>query len=85
MLKLIFWLIVIYVLFRLSARFLFPILVKHYLKQFQKKFYSQNDNFSSSKKIKNKINIPRNVKNSKPPSSDFGEYVDFEEINNDKK
>jgi len=85
MLKLIIWLIVIYIFFRLSARFLLPFLVKHYLKKFQKKFYSQNGNFSENNGKRNRINIQRTNDKSKKSNSNFGEYVDFEEINNENK
>ncbi len=82
-LRVLFILIIVYYVFRLLVRFVFPFLVKRYLNNFQKKFYDANPhldpNQSTSKdgevKVKRKSSDDRKGK-----TDDFGEYIDYEEI-----
>jgi hypothetical protein len=59
--------------------------LKYYIKQFQKKFYSNYNSSIDNNKTKRKIHISRLKNKTEKFESDFGEYVDFEEINNDNK
>lgn len=78
----IFWLIIIYYAFRLLIRYAFPFLIRYFLKRSQKNYY---ENHQKSNKKEGEINIdyvpPKNKKDKK---NNFGEYIDYEEINNSK-
>lgn len=50
------------------------------MKNVQKKYQRNFDNTSAKKKKKGKINIDHIPKDKKKKDDDFGEYVDFEEI-----
>ncbi len=80
LLKIIFIFILIYYFFKLIARYLFPWLLKRYMKNFQNKFHQNTDNTSAKKKKKGEVNIDHIPKDKKKKDDDFGEYVDFEEI-----
>ena len=81
MFKFIFWLIVIYLLFRLLVRFVFPFLVRYFVKKSQDKFYEQNPNIRKKKEGEINIDyIPDKNKKEKKCKPDEGEYVDYEEL-----
>ncbi|MBN2747502.1 MAG: DUF4834 family protein [Bacteroidales bacterium] len=82
-LRVLFILIIVYYVFKLLVRYVFPFFVKRYLSNFQKKFYESNPhldpNQTTSKdgevKVKRKTSDDRKGK-----PDNFGEYVDYEEI-----
>ena len=73
------FIIILYILFRLLGMYLLPWAVKRYLKNFEKKFYKQNNTYPY-KKNGIEINYNENTRNKKNLNIDnIGEYVDFEE------
>lgn len=82
--KLLIFIIVVYVVFRLSARYLFPYLLKRYVKKMQSKFYEQNgktppDDYNKSTQTRSKvtINYPGRKKHF---DIDDIDYTDYEEV-----
>jgi hypothetical protein len=87
MIRIILTFILIYLIFRLLTAYVFPWLVRWYLKRFQKRFYRDNPWFAEQQRRKQQREDEVHV-SGKPPQSkkaDLGEYVDFEEIKEDKK
>lgn len=81
--KIILILIALYYLFYLGFRYVFPWLLKRYIRKTQEKFYGKSSQQGKSKKQKKEgeVNIdyvPEDEKKKK--DSDLGEYVDYEEI-----
>ncbi len=83
--KLLIFIIVVYIVFRLSARYLFPYLLKRYVKKMQSRFHEQNggtpppQNENSTKnKSKVTINYPGRKKHFDIENID---YTDYEEVN----
>lgn len=71
--------IILYFALRLSAKYLFPFLVKRYLNKIKKRFEEQQNPGSTSQQSSNKVKIkyPSREKN----RSDFDlEYTDYEEV-----
>jgi predicted membrane protein len=82
LLKFIFVVILIYYAFRILFKYVFPYILKHYIKKTQSKYFYQEEELKKVKKKKEgKVNIdyvPEKDKEKK--DTDLGEYVDFEEI-----
>ncbi|MCD4679502.1 MAG: hypothetical protein K8S00_03850, partial [Bacteroidales bacterium] len=49
MLRFILWILIFYVLFRVLVRYVFPFLVRYFLKSSQNKFYKQNPDIKKKK------------------------------------
>ncbi len=81
MLNFLLWIILIYLLFRIAVRYLFPFLVKWYLKRFQQRFYEQNPHIRNNEKTSpdGKVHIKRPGRQKKN-DKDIGEYINFEEV-----
>jgi hypothetical protein len=82
--KLLFTLILIYIIFRLSVRWLFPWLLKRYIKKVQKRFYEQNsypgnENYEPQKNNNPKVSINYPGRK-KYFDVDDVEYTSFEEV-----
>lgn len=73
----------VYYLFRLTTRFIFPFLLKYFIGKTQRDFGNwENGDEQQHKKKEGEISIDyvsRKDKNKKD-KSDEGEYVDFEEV-----
>ena len=81
LLKIIFIFILIYYFFRLVGRYIFPWLLKRFMKNIQNKYQQNAEDTSTPKKQKGDININHIPKSKeKKDDDDFGEYVDFEDI-----
>jgi hypothetical protein len=89
MLKIIGTFILIYLIFRVFTYYILPWIMRMYIKSFKKKFYEQNPHLrpdEPQKKGKSKVNIKFNRSAQKSGiDKDFGDYIDFEEIKEDKK
>ncbi len=73
-----FLLIVVIIYF--AVKYLFPILLKFYLKRLQKKYFGDNTQNTKQKKKKDgEITIDSNKKD-KEKNDDFGEVIDYEDI-----
>ncbi|MFC1732761.1 hypothetical protein ACFL6I_20870 [candidate division KSB1 bacterium] len=80
LLNFLFWLILIYLLFRVMVKYLFPYLLRWYLKRFQNKFYEQNPHLKKEQNKKDtKVHIKR-PGSRKINTDTIGEYVDYEEV-----
>jgi hypothetical protein len=79
--------IIIYLIFRVLTTWVFPMIVKWYLKRYKKKFYEQNPHLRQDDQQRAEgdvhISIPRDEGN--PGSNKIGEYVDYEEIKDNNK
>ncbi len=76
-LKIILAIVVIYYLFYLIIKYLFPYLLRRHIRKTHEKYYGNKEN----KKKKGEINIdyvPDKDKQKK--DNDLGDYVDYEEI-----
>lgn len=80
MLEIIGTFILIYLLFRLFAYYILPILLRWFVKRTQKKFYQQYQGFNPEAKSSGPSNQNTEKKHSQKKLDDIGEYVDFEEI-----
>ena len=79
-------LIVIYYVFKLLVRYIFPFIVKRYLSKVQKQFYNQNPHLDPDEQkkkegeVKVDFNSERKENKNDNSTDDFGDYIDFEEI-----
>jgi hypothetical protein len=81
--RVLFILIIAYYIFRLLVRYVFPFILKNYLKKAQKKFYEANPHLDPEPEKQNEGEVKvksKTQQNSKSKENDFGEYVDYEEI-----
>ena len=83
MLEFILWVILIYIVLRITAKYFLPLIVKYYLKRFQQKFYPQDVNTHRKEGETNVEYVPDKKSKIKNNDSDIGEYIEYEEI--DKK
>jgi hypothetical protein len=75
--------IIIYYLFRLIGRYLFPYLLKNQVEKMQKKQEQSRKDFENKQRSQEgKVTIDYNTKKDKKRGNDNppGEYVDYEEI-----
>ncbi|MCD4772868.1 MAG: hypothetical protein K8R41_05735 [Bacteroidales bacterium] len=81
LLQIIFIFLLIYYFFRLFGRYIFPWLLKRFMKNIQNKYQQNTENTSAKKKKNGEVNIDHIPKDKKKrEDDDFGEYIDFEEI-----
>lgn len=84
--KFLFFVGIIYLIFRFIGRYVFPFLIKRFVKKAQKNFYSQHQNYNNSQQAQKEgeVNIKYNKqKQSKRDKDKLGDYVDFEEVKED--
>jgi len=84
LIKFLFWFLLISYLFKMIGRYLLPFVLKQYIRKQQSKF---NHGFGYRKdnvEKEGKVTIKKNPKKPKSDTSDMGEYVDFEEIDEKK-
>lgn len=87
--ELLIFIIVVYVVFRLSARYLFPYLLKRYIKKAQTRFYEQtgqnppeDQQYSTKDKPKVTINYPGRKKHFAVNDIDYTEYEEIKDSEN---
>ena len=82
LIKFLIWFFLISYILKFLGRFVFPFLLKRYVKkkqsQFNQKFTQQQDTTVDVEE--GKVTIKTKVKKSKSDKNDMGEYVDFEEV-----
>lgn len=88
LLKTIVIIIGVYYGLKLIGRYLFPYLLKRFINKQQEKFYGNQGgnpftNHNQHQQKEGEIEIKKNP-NSQQSKKDIGEYVDFEEISDDK-
>lgn len=75
-----FWIIVVYYFFKWTSRYIFPFLMKKFVKKVQKNFEEQI-NYNQPKKKKDSVNINFSPEDDrKQKKDDLGEYVDYEDV-----
>ncbi len=77
--------IIIYLIFRILTFYVFPWLVRWYLRRYKKKFYRQNPDFDRAEKRRKKQQMDIRYRKDQASTSteELGEYIDFEEIEED--
>ena len=88
MLNFIIWVILIYFAFLLFWRYVLPFILKRYMRKMQQKFTQYNNQGFANQTQKHEgeviiENIPEAPEKEKKPD-DENDYVDFEEIKNNK-
>ena len=79
-LRILFWFFLISYILRILGRYLFPILLKRYIKKKQSQFNQQFNQQNSPVEEEGEVSIKTKPKKSKTDTNDMGEYVDFEEV-----
>ena len=79
-LYILFWFFLISYILRILGRYLFPILLKRYIKKKQSQFNQQFNQQNSPVEEEGEVSIKTKPKKSKTDTNDMGEYVDFEEV-----
>jgi hypothetical protein len=82
LIRFIFIVFIIYLVFKVLSKYVLPFLVRKSVKNFQEKFYQQNPNVR--RKEEGEVTIQQDKK-TKEKSGDIGEYVDFEEVKDEKE
>lgn len=79
--------VIIYMVFKVLGGFILPWIIRVWLKRFQKRFYDQNPHIRNDKDYQEgKVTIKK-VKEEESANipDDFGDYVDYEDVDDDKK
>lgn len=76
LIRFLFWFFLISYILKLLGRFLFPVLLKRYVKKKQSQFNQQQEPVEKE----GNVSIKTKPKKSKSDISDIGVYVDFEEV-----
>lgn len=80
MFRFILWILIFYLLFRVLVRYVFPFLLRYFLKNSQEKFYRDNPDVRKKKEGEVSIKHPsESNKHVKKAKDDLGEYVEYEE------
>lgn len=85
MLRIILTFILIYLVFRILTTFVFPWLASWYLKRFSKRFYRNNQWQGQHHQQKQEHGVHISGKPPESKKDDLGEYIDFEEIKEEKQ
>jgi len=80
MLRFLLWLIVFYILYRILVRYVFPFLVRYFVKSSQEKFYRENPNIKKKKEGDVSIDYMPGKDKKSNKENELGEYVDYEEL-----
>ena len=75
-----FWFFLISYILKFVGRYIFPFLLKRYIKKKKSQFSQQFTQQQDTTVEEGKVTIKTKVKNSKSDNTDMGEYVDFEEV-----
>ena len=87
LLKFFFWVVFIYLAFRLSAKYLAPYLLKRFLRKTQAKFFDQNPHLNKEDETQDEgeVSIKSNAQSQQGNKNELGEFVEFEEISEPKE
>ncbi|MDY0101440.1 MAG: hypothetical protein RBS07_00780 [Lentimicrobium sp.] len=79
--------IMVYLFFRVLSVFILPWLVKFWLKRFQARFYDQNPHLRKEQDSREGEITIKKVAKDDPVNipDDFGDYIDYEDVNEEKK
>ena len=78
--RFLFWFFLISYILRILGRYIFPILLKRYIKKKQSQFNQQFNQQDSTLEKEGEVSIKTKPKKSKTDMKDMGEYIDFEEV-----
>ena len=78
--RFLFWFFLISYILRILGRYIFPILLKRYIKKKQSQFNQQFNQQDSTLEKEGEVSVKTKPKKSKTDTDDMGEYVDFEEV-----
>ncbi|MFP4064486.1 MAG: DUF4834 family protein [Bacteroidales bacterium] len=86
MLRIIATFIIIYLIFRVLTTVIFPWIAKWYIRRYQKRFYRNNPQAHQARRKRKDgdVHISRMGDKRKPDTDRLGEYVDYEEIKEEK-
>ena len=80
LIRFLFWFFLISYILKLLGRFLFPVLVKRYVRKKQSQFNERFNQQQNPAEKEGNVSIKTKPNKSKTDTSDMGEYVDFEEV-----
>lgn len=82
-----FWVVVIYVTFRLSARYLAPWLIARFINKTQERFFGQNPHLHPEPEAneEGEVSVRSTKTEHKHQIDELGEFVEFEEVPETKK
>ena len=75
-----FWFFLISYILKFLGRYIFPVLLKRYVKNKQSQFNQQFNQQQDTTVEEGKVTIKTKSNKSKSDTSDMGDYVDFEEV-----
>ncbi|MFW5974627.1 MAG: DUF4834 family protein [Bacteroidota bacterium] len=79
-------LLLIYLLAKLFTRYLLPYILKRFIRKTEEKYKRQQQEYQDQTKKEGDIRINyKNKEHQHKKTDDLGEYVDYEEVDNDKK
>ncbi len=82
LLLIIFWIILIFYLFKLAIRYVLPWFVKRYIRNMQRNMHDYNQ---KTQQQQGGMKVRQSQKDEPKIDPDVGEYVDFEEIKDNNK
>lgn len=80
LIRFLFWFFLISYILKLLGRFLFPLLVKRYVRKKQSQFNQRFHQQQNPEEKEGNVSIKTKPKKSKTDTNDIGEYVAFEEL-----
>lgn len=80
LIRFLFWFFLISYILNLLGRFLFPVLLKRYVRKKQSQFNQQFNQQQDPVEKEGNVSIKTKPNKSKTDTNDMGEYVDFEEV-----
>ena len=80
LIRFLFWFFLISYILKLLGRFLFPVLLKRYVRKKQSQFNQQFNQQQYPVEKEGNVSIKTKPNKSKTDTNDMGEYVDFEEV-----
>ncbi len=87
MLRIIAIFILIYLVFRIVFTFILPWIARWYLKRYRNRFYRDNPDAAEAaeRRKEKRKQYPQRDETKKPDTDQLGEYVDFEEVEDEDK
>lgn len=72
--------LIVYVIYIIATRFIFPSLMRKFINDFQQRFTDQNQNKNQPLKKEGEVSITFIDKDKVQNHNDKGEYIDYEEV-----
>ena len=85
LIRLALFLLLIYLLAKLFTRYLLPYILKRFIRKTEEKYKRQQQEYQDQTKKEGDIRINyKNKKHQQKKTDDLGEYVDYEEVDDEK-